>query len=59
MKKNHYYCITKNNVVVYVSTSENAFNKTFSKLEGDYQKSVINTLGVLQNEKEQIWQKNK
>lgn len=48
-KKNQYYCITKGNVVVYVTTSENACYKVFYELEGDYNVSIIDTLGVLQN----------
>lgn len=47
--KNQYYCITKNNKVVYVSTSEKARDKAFEKLEGEYYKSQINMLGILQN----------
>ena len=49
MKKNQYYCITKNNVVVYISTSENACDKALSKLEGEYHKTKIDKLGILQN----------
>lgn len=49
MKKNQYYCITKENVVVYISTSENACKKVLDKLEGNYNLTKIDTLGVLQN----------
>ena len=47
--KNKYYCIIKENVVIYISTSEKACYKEFYKLEGDYNVSIIDTLGVLQN----------
>ena len=49
MNKNQYYCITKGNVVIYISTSEKSCYKEFYKLEGDYNVTKINTLGVLQN----------
>lgn len=49
MKKNQYYCIIKNNEVVYISTSERACNKIFEELEGEFYKSQIDTLGLLQN----------
>lgn len=49
MGKNQYYCITKENVVVYISTSENACKKALSKLEGDFNLTKIDTLGVIQN----------
>lgn len=48
-KKNQYYCITKGNQVVYVSTSEKACYKVFCDLEGDFNVTKIDTLGVLQN----------
>ena len=47
--KNTYYCIVKENEVVYISTSEKARDKVLEKLEGEFYKSQINTLGVLQN----------
>ena len=53
MKKNHYYCVTKDNTVIYISTSEKACDKILLSSQ-DYKKTVINTLGVLQNLKEQI-----
>lgn len=47
MNKNQYYCITKNNVVIYISTSEKACYKEFYKLHGDcYNVSKIDMLGV-------------
>ena len=33
MKKNQYYCIVKDNKVVYISTSENSLNKVLEKLD--------------------------
>ena len=46
--KNQYYCIVKENKVVYISTSEKARDKVLQSLEGDYHTNTINTLGVLQ-----------
>lgn len=46
MNKHQYYCITKGNEVIYISTSEKACYKEFYKLEGDYNVSKIDMLGV-------------
>ena len=50
MKKNQYYCISKDNVVIYISTSKKACDKEFNKLDGEgYNVTQIDTLGILQN----------
>ena len=50
MKKNQYYCISKDNVVIYISTSEKACYKVFYELKGEgYNVTQIDTLGILQN----------
>lgn len=48
MNKHKYYCITRGNVVIYISTSEKACYNLFYTLEGDYNVSIIEALGVLQ-----------